>query len=94
MVAEEVIRIQNFRKTYGVIVAVDDISSEVYRGEIFGLLGPNGAGKTSTVESLEGLRQPEGGTLQILGIDPTRQPISSLPPGSHFLTIRKTIVST
>ncbi len=73
MVAEEVIQIQNFRKTYGEFVAVDDISLEVYRGEIVGLLGPNGAGKTSTLESLEGLRQPDGGTLRILGIDPTRQ---------------------
>ena len=74
MMAEEVVRIQNFRKIYGEFVAVDDISLEVYRSEIFGLLGPNGAGKTSTLESLEGLRQPDGGTLRILGIDPTRQP--------------------
>jgi ABC-2 type transport system ATP-binding protein len=74
MMAEEVVRIQNFRKTYGEFVAVDDISLEVYRAEIFGLLGPNGAGKTSTLESLEGLRQPDGGNLQILGLDPTKQP--------------------
>ena len=69
---ENVIEVKNFRKTYGSFVAVDDISFEVHRGEIFGLLGPNGAGKTSTLESLEGLRQPDGGTLDILGVDPSR----------------------
>ncbi|HTX79930.1 MAG TPA: ABC transporter ATP-binding protein [Longilinea sp.] len=70
---ENVIEVKNFRKTYGSFVAVDDISFEVRRGEIFGLLGPNGAGKTSTLESLEGLRQPDGGTLSILGVDPSRE---------------------
>jgi ABC-type multidrug transport system ATPase subunit len=43
-----VIQVQNFRKTYGELVAVDDISFDVRQGEIFGLLGPNGAGKTTT----------------------------------------------
>jgi ABC-2 type transport system ATP-binding protein len=52
---------------------VDGISFEVQRGEIFGLLGPNGAGKTSTLESLEGLRAPDGGSLQVMGVDPTRE---------------------
>lgn len=71
---EVVLSVRNFRKTYGSLVAVDDLSFEVQRGEIFGLLGPNGAGKTSTLESLEGLRKPDGGTLNILGVDPARQP--------------------
>jgi ABC-2 type transport system ATP-binding protein len=71
---EVVIQIKNLKKTYGNYIAVDGISFEVYRGEIFGLLGPNGAGKTTTLESLEGLRTPDGGSLQILGIDPSRQP--------------------
>jgi ABC-2 type transport system ATP-binding protein len=70
---EKVIEVKNFRKTYGNFVAVDGISFEVHRGEIFGLLGPNGAGKTSTLETLEGLRQPDGGALNILGIDPSRE---------------------
>ena len=52
---------------------MDGISFEVQRGEIFGLLGPNGAGKTSTLESLEGLRSTDGGSLRIMGIDPTRE---------------------
>lgn len=71
---EVVLSVRNFRKIYGSLVAVDDLSFEVQRGEIFGLLGPNGAGKTSTLESLEGLRKPDGGTLNILGVDPARQP--------------------
>lgn len=68
-----VIEVRNFRKTYGDFVAVDDISFEVKKGEIFGLLGPNGAGKTSTLESLEGLRSPNGGSLRVAGIDPERE---------------------
>jgi len=70
---DAIIQVQDFRKTYGSFVAVDGISFDVERGEIFGLLGPNGAGKTSTLESLEGLRRPDGGSLRIAGIDPNRQ---------------------
>jgi len=70
---EYVIQVQDFRKTYGDFVAVEGISFDVREGEIFGLLGPNGAGKTTTLESLEGLRMPDGGSLQIMGVDPTRE---------------------
>jgi len=70
---EPVIKVRDFRKTYGDLVAVDEISFEVQRGEVFGLLGPNGAGKTSTLESLEGLRAPDGGSLRVMGVDPARQ---------------------
>jgi ABC-2 type transport system ATP-binding protein len=65
-----VLRVENLRKTYGKTVAVDDISFEVSKGEIYGLLGPNGAGKTTAVECLQGLRSPDSGNLRILGIDP------------------------
>ena len=71
---DAVIEVNDFRKTYGDFVAVDGISFEVQKGEIFGLLGPNGAGKTSTLESLEGLRAPNGGSVRVAGIDPTREP--------------------
>ena len=70
---DAVVQVTDFRKVYGSTVAVDDISFEVERGEIFGLLGPNGAGKTSTLECLEGLRQQDGGALRILDVDPARQ---------------------
>jgi ABC-2 type transport system ATP-binding protein len=69
-----VIRVRDVRKTYGEIRAVDGVSFEVAQGEVFGLLGPNGAGKTTTVEMLEGLRVPDGGDLEILGIDAVRRP--------------------
>ncbi len=70
---DSVIEVKDFRKVYGDLVAVDGISFEVQRGEIFGLLGPNGAGKTSTLESLEGLRSTDSGSLRIMGVDPTRE---------------------
>lgn len=73
---DDVVMVKDFRKVYGDTVAVDVISFTVHKGEIFGLLGPNGAGKTTTMESLEGLRHPTSGTLEILKIDPTRQPRS------------------
>lgn len=67
------IEVKNFRKNYGEIIAVDDISFKVRKGEIFGLLGPNGAGKTTTLESLEGLRSPNSGSLSVAGVDPTHE---------------------
>ena len=51
---------------------MDDVSFEVYEGEIFGMVGPNGAGKTTTVECIEGLRQPNNGSIQVLGLDPRK----------------------
>jgi len=72
-VDDVVVSVKNLRKSYGPTVAVEDISFDVRRGEIFGLLGPNGAGKTSTLECLEGLRNPDGGRLRVAGVDPSRQ---------------------
>ncbi len=65
-----VITVDHLHKAYGRRVAVDDISFGVERGEIFGILGPNGAGKTTTVECLQGLREIDGGTVRVLGLDP------------------------
>jgi ABC-2 type transport system ATP-binding protein len=67
--AEPVIRVRGLVKRYGDLVAVDGIDFDVAAGEVFGLLGPNGAGKTTTVEILEGLRTPDGGQTEVLGID-------------------------
>jgi ABC-2 type transport system ATP-binding protein len=55
---------------YGDHVAVDQLSFTVPTGTIVALLGPNGAGKTTTVETLEGFRRPDGGTVRVLGLDP------------------------
>jgi ABC-2 type transport system ATP-binding protein len=71
---DSVIVVNDFRKSYDDFVAVDGISFDVKQGEIFGLLGPNGAGKTSTLESLEGLRDPDGGSLIVAGVDPAKEP--------------------
>jgi ABC-type glutathione transport system ATPase component len=54
-IVRPVIQVSKVRKTYGKTVAVDEVSFEVYDGEIFGLIGPNGAGKTTTMECIEGL---------------------------------------
>lgn len=62
-----------FTKSYKSFVAVDDVSFDVYDGEIFGLIGPNGAGKTTTMECVEGLRVPDRGTISVLGLDPFRE---------------------
>jgi ABC-2 type transport system ATP-binding protein len=70
---DSVISVREFRKSYGDFVAVEGISFDVNQGEIFGLLGPNGAGKTTTLESLEGIRSPDSGTLLVAGVDPTRE---------------------
>ncbi|MDQ3937373.1 MAG: ABC transporter ATP-binding protein [Chloroflexota bacterium] len=72
--AGAVISVHGLNKRYGSVQAVDGISFEVRRGEIFGLLGPNGAGKTTTIEILEGLRTPDGGQATVLGIDVARRP--------------------
>jgi ABC-2 type transport system ATP-binding protein len=55
------------RKSFGDVVAVDGIDLEVRAGECFGLLGPNGAGKTTTIEICEGLTEPDGGDVELLG---------------------------
>jgi len=64
------VEISHLRKTYGPLLAVDDVSLSVTEGEIFGILGPNGAGKTTTVECAIGLRSPDSGTIRLMGIDP------------------------
>jgi ABC-2 type transport system ATP-binding protein len=69
----EAIVVENFSKSYGAQRVVDHLQFTVRRGEIFALLGPNGAGKTTTVETLEGYRKPDEGTVRILGLDPLRQ---------------------
>ena len=61
--------IRGLRKEFADVVAVNGLDLEVARGECFGLLGPNGAGKTTTIEICEGLTVPDGGSVQLLGLD-------------------------
>jgi ABC-2 type transport system ATP-binding protein len=62
---------------YGTRTAVDGVSLQIKRGEIFGLLGPNGAGKTSTLSAVEGLLKPAGGTVLVDGVDIQRDPLAA-----------------
>jgi len=68
----DVISVDGLRKCYDEVVAVGSVSFEVPAGEIFGMVGPNGSGKTTTIECIEGLRQPDEGSVQVLGLDPWR----------------------
>lgn len=68
----DVIIVKGLRKQYGSVTAVDGISFGVQTGEIFGMVGPNGSGKTTTIECIEGLRQPDEGSISVLGLDPRR----------------------
>src|SRR5215470_12269178 len=67
------IRVQNLVKKFADFTAVNDISFAVPKGEIFAFLGPNGAGKTTTIKMLTTLLPPTSGSLQLNGLDPTRQ---------------------
>tara|TARA_B110000196_G_scaffold273714_1_gene250278 strand:- start:644 stop:1423 length:780 start_codon:yes stop_codon:yes gene_type:complete len=69
-----IIQVEDLRKSYGDLKAVDSVSFAVCAGEVFGILGPNGAGKTTTVEILEGMREPDSGTALINGIDVQKYP--------------------
>jgi ABC-2 type transport system ATP-binding protein len=69
-----ILKVDNLQKTYGDNKVVKGISFEVKRGEIFGILGPNGAGKTTTLEMIEALREIDGGTATIDGVDVAKNP--------------------
>jgi len=69
------IRTRKLEKRYGDKVAVQPLDLDVRAGEVFGLLGPNGAGKTTTILMLLGLTEPSGGTAEVLGLDPARNPL-------------------
>jgi ABC-2 type transport system ATP-binding protein len=71
----DILDVHDLVVAYGTRTAVDGISFQIRRGEIFGLLGPNGAGKTSTLSAIEGLVRPRSGTATIEGIDIQREPL-------------------
>ncbi len=74
MATKYILEVKNLQKAYDGKKAVDGISFEVKRGEIFGILGPNGAGKTTTLEMIETLREIDGGSATIDGIDVATNP--------------------
>ncbi len=71
------IEAEALRKTFGAIVAVDDISLTVEKGEVLGFLGPNGAGKSTTMKMLTGFLEPDSGIARIAGIDVGEDPIGA-----------------
>jgi len=97
---EYAIEVDKLTKSYGDLLAVNDISFTVRKGEMFAFLGPNGAGKTTTVEIIETIRTPTSGKVTLLGMDVTKKKhaivhrIGVLPQGfSSFdrITVRETI---
>jgi ABC-2 type transport system ATP-binding protein len=67
-----IVQVEEFTKFYGSNKVIDNISFDIYPGEIFALLGPNGAGKTTTLECIEGIRKANGGKLLISGLNPDK----------------------
>jgi ABC-2 type transport system ATP-binding protein len=69
-----VLRLVHLRKSYGTLKAVDDLSLDIRRGEVFGLLGPNGAGKSTTIGMAVGLIAPDAGTVELEGVGAPTDP--------------------
>jgi len=76
METNAIIETRELTKEYNGEAAVDQLSFQLMEGEVFGFLGPNGAGKTTTLLMLLGLTEPTGGSARVLGVDPTREPIT------------------
>lgn len=72
--SQPVVRVENVKKFYGTVIALDGISLAVEPGKIFGLLGPNGAGKTTTVKILITLVRPDEGKVEVAGVDVLKDP--------------------
>ena len=72
--AAPIVVVNDIRKRYGSLQAVDGVSFEIAPGEVFGILGPNGAGKTTTLEMMEGMRPIDSGSALVDGIDVSRDP--------------------
>src|SRR5512135_655156 len=73
----EMIAIRNLTKRFGPILAVDDVSFTVARGEVLGFLGPNGAGKSTTMKLITGFLAPSSGTAIVCGADVVEDPIAA-----------------
>lgn len=69
------IKVSNLKKRFGSLQAVDDLSFQINKGEIFGLLGPNGAGKTTTVKMIVGMLKPDFGSIEVNGFNAAAYPL-------------------
>src|SRR5215475_3626410 len=79
------VNVDGVTKTYGDLVAVDDVSLQVAQGEVYGVLGPNGAGKTTLLRMLFGLIRPDGGTLEVFGRSWPRDGVRTLDGVAGFI---------
>jgi ABC-2 type transport system ATP-binding protein len=77
--ANYAIEVENLTKRYGNLLAVNGISFNVRKGEVFAFLGPNGAGKTTTVEIIDMIRRPTSGKVRLLGMDVTKKKLAIVP---------------
>lgn len=68
-----IVECEHVTKSYGDIIAVNDVNLSIEEGEVFGLVGPNGAGKTTLIEMIESLRSPDSGSIRVLGLDPAKE---------------------
>jgi len=75
MIDDSIIAVRDLKKYFGEVKAVNGVSFDVHKGEIFGLLGPNGAGKTTTIKLLLGLLEPLEGEISIFGLNPEREEV-------------------
>jgi ABC-2 type transport system ATP-binding protein len=76
---------RELRKTYGELVAVDDVTLTVSPGDVYGYLGPNGAGKTTSLRMMLGLIRPTGGVVRLFGQDPIDDPVAALAGVAGFV---------
>jgi ABC-2 type transport system ATP-binding protein len=72
---DQILSVENLNVSYGSFKAVQNVSFDVRKGEIFGLLGPNGAGKTSTLSAVEGLLKPQSGSIMVDGYNAKEKPL-------------------
>jgi ABC-2 type transport system ATP-binding protein len=79
------LEVRALRKTYGELVAVDDVTLSVAVGDVYGYLGPNGAGKTTSLRMMLGLIRPTGGEVRLFGEDPNADPVAALGGVAGFV---------
>ena len=79
------VEIRGLRKTYGELVAVDDVTLTVSPGDVYGYLGPNGAGKTTSLRMMLGLITPTAGEVRLFGEDPIANPVAALAGVAGFV---------
>ncbi len=81
---DQAVTLDRVTRRFGATVAVNDVSLEIRRGEMFGLIGPDGAGKTTTIRLICGLLRADGGAIRILGADPIRQHAAVTRTAGYF----------